>query len=250
MKHDLAITHVARVEAACEPFRWRWAEENHAAIEANWQRRVAAKPKMFNGKVLLVSQTAVTPELCRNTYFETDYANLVAWIDMGNPDPTVANGFAMAALRGSDGAFICGVMSHDTVNGGKIYFPAGTPDRSDLLPDGTVDLARSLTRELGEETGLSEADYRVSDDWIIVERWPAVAVMRYVTMNVPAEEGADMIRARIAAQEHPELSDVRIIRSLDDIDPKAMPLFLQSFFRWSFSVDPALSDSRGGLWSR
>lgn len=235
MTKDLVITNVARVEAASKPFVWRWAEENRAAIAENWQRRVAAKPKMFNGRVLLLSDVSVSPDLCRNTYFETDYANLVAWIDMGHPDPTVANGFAMAALRGCDGAFICGVMSHDTVNGGRVYFPAGTPDRSDMRADGVVDLATSLTRELGEETGLTEDDYRVSDEWIVVRHWPSVAVMRYATLNVPAVEGAEMIRAAIAAQDEPELSDVRIVRGMEDIDPKAMPRFLQSFFQWSFS---------------
>ncbi|QFU16038.1 NUDIX hydrolase [Microvirga thermotolerans] len=236
MRRELAITRVARVEAVSRPFAWRWAEENRAAIMENWRRRVAATPKMFNGRVLLVSDIAVTPDLCRNTYFETDYANLVAWIDMGHPDPGVANGFAMAALRGSDGAYICGVMSHDTANGGRVYFPAGTPDRSDLRDGGRVDLATSLTRELREETGLTEADYTLSDEWIVVERWPAVALMRHATLHIPAAEGAERIRAAIAAQEHPELSDVRIVRRAEDIDPKTMPLFLQSFFRWSFST--------------
>jgi 8-oxo-dGTP pyrophosphatase MutT (NUDIX family) len=153
---------------------------------------------------------------------------------MGHPDDTIANGFAMGALRGADGAFICGVMHGHTANAGRVYFPAGTPDLSDLRPDGSVDLATSLTRELLEETGLSEDDYHVEDEWIIVQRWPSVALMRLVTLPVPAEEGAQKIRATIARQDPPELSDVRIIRSADDIDPKAMPLFLQSFFRWTF----------------
>ncbi|MGO4572405.1 NUDIX hydrolase [Microvirga sp. 2TAF3] len=235
MNRDVVITRVAHVEADYKPLEWRWANDNRDAIEANWQRRIAAKPKMFNGRVLLLGNMSVTPDLCRNTYFETDYANLVAWIDMGHPDTAIANGFAMAALRGSDGAFICGVMSHDTVNGGRVYFPAGTPDRSDMRPDGTVDLATSLTRELEEETGLSESDYHVSDEWIVVQHWPSVALMRFVTLHVPAEEGARKIRAAIAAQDEPELSDVRIVRGPEDIDPKTMPLFLQSFFRWAFA---------------
>jgi 8-oxo-dGTP pyrophosphatase MutT (NUDIX family) len=153
---------------------------------------------------------------------------------MGHPDDTIANGFAMGALRGADGAFICGVMHGHTANAGRVYFPAGTPDLSDLRPDGSVDLATSLTRELLEETGLGEDDYHVEDEWIIVQRWPSVALMRLVTLPVSAEEGAQRIRATIAQQDPPELSDVRIIRSQDDIDPKAMPLFLQSFFRWTF----------------
>ena len=43
------------------------------------------------------------------------------------------------------------------------------------------------------------------------------------------------IKATIARQKEPELQDVMIVRSADDIDPATMPLFLQSFFRWSFA---------------
>ena len=190
---------------------------------------------MFNGRVLLLGDVSVAPDICRSTYFETDYANLVGWLDMGHPDRSVANGFAMGALRGSDGAFICGVMADHTANAGRVYFAAGTPDRSDLRPDGTVDLAGSLTRELVEETGLHETEYAVSDEWIVVDRWPIVAMMRLVTLGAPAEEGMRRIKATIARQKEPELQDVVIIRNADDINPGTMPLFLQSFLRWSFA---------------
>lgn len=234
MDRELRITHVANVEAWLRPMDWPWAMENRERIEANWQRRKAKTPKMFNGRVLMLRDLQLTPDRCINTYFEVDYADLVAWIDLGHPDRSVANGFAMGALRGSDGAFICGVMDGHTANAGRIYFPAGTPDRSDVRPDGTVDLATSLTRELFEETGLGETDYHIEDEWIVVQRWPAVAMMRMVTLSVPAEEGAEAIRRTIAKQDPPELSDLRIVRGLQDIDPQKMPLFLQSFFRWSF----------------
>jgi len=234
MDQELRITRVANVEARLKPMDWDWALRNRERIEANWQRRKAQTPKMFNGRVLMLRDLELTQERCVNTYFEVDYADLVAWIDLGNPDRSVANGFAMGALRGSDGAFICGVMDGHTANAGRIYFPAGTPDRSDVRPDGTVDLATSLTRELFEETGLAEADYRVGDEWIVVQRWPSVAMMRTVTLPVPAEEGAAAIRRSIAKQDPPELSDLKIVRGPEDIDPQKMPLFLQSFFRWSF----------------
>jgi 8-oxo-dGTP pyrophosphatase MutT (NUDIX family) len=234
MNRDLLITRVPKVEARYEPMEWAWAKQNQEQIRANWQRRLANTPQMFNGRVLLLRHVELTPDLCRNTYFEVDYADLIGWIDMGHPDRSIANGFAMGALRGSDGAFICGVMDGHTANAGRVYFPAGTPDRSDLKPDRSVNLAASLTRELFEETGLSEGDYHVEDEWIIVQRWPSVALMRLVTLPVPAEEGAEKIRATIAKQDPPELSDVRIIRGPDDIDPQTMPLYLQSFFRWTF----------------
>jgi 8-oxo-dGTP pyrophosphatase MutT (NUDIX family) len=235
MNRDLLITRVRAVEAWCEPMEWSWAKQNQDAIQANWKRRLERTPAMFNGRVLAIRHMDLTPDLCRNVYFEVDYADFVGWIDMGHPDPSIANGFAMGALRGADGAFICGVMDGHTANAGRVYFPAGTPDLSDLRPDGSVDLATSLTRELLEETGLSENDYHIEDEWIIVQRWPAVALLRLVTLPVSAEEGAERIRAVIAKQDPPELSDVRIIRSAQDIDPKAMPLFLQSFFEWTFA---------------
>jgi hypothetical protein len=234
MKDDAVITRVSEVHARSETRRWPWAQDNREAIAANWLQRISEKPHMFNGRVLLLGDISITPDICRSVYFEADYADLVGWIDMEYPDPSVANGFAMGALRGSDGAFICGVMADHTVNAGRVYFAAGTPDRSDMRPDGSVDLASSLTRELVEETGLHDGDYIVSDEWIVVQRWPTIAMMRMVTLKVPAEEGAAEIKARIAGQNLPELQGVRIVRGPKDIDPAAMPLFLQSFFAWSF----------------
>lgn len=214
---------------------WAWAERNRDLIAANWKRRTADKPKMFNGRVLLLHHVEFEQDLCRNTYFETNYADFVAWIDSGYPDKSIANGFAMGALRGSDGAFICGVMAAHTTNAGRVYFAAGTPDLSDLRPDGTVDLASSLTRELIEETGLQDGEFHVDDEWIIVPRWPTIALLRMVTLPMTAEEGAGFIRANIAKDPEPELQDVRIVRGVADIDPKTMPLFLQSFFEWVFT---------------
>jgi hypothetical protein len=235
VKRDIEIRRVSRVEACCRPFDWTWPKQNRDFVEENWKRRTAGKPQMFNGRVLLLQDVAFEQDLCRNTYFEADYADFVAWIDKGYPDPAIANGFAMGALRGSDGAYICGVMGNGTTNAGRVYFAAGTPDLSDLRSDGTVDLATSLTRELAEETGLQEGDYRVDDEWIIVQRWPTIALLRMVTLPVTAEEGAAKIRANIARQHEPELQDVRIIRGPEDIDPERMPLFLQSFFGWAFA---------------
>lgn len=213
---------------------WSWAAQNRELIDENWRRRTARTPKMFNGRVLLLSQMEFEQDLCRNTYFETDYAGLVAWIDHGYPDKSIANGFAMGALRGQDGAYICGVMGQQTANAGRVYFAGGTPDLSDLRPDGGVDLATSLTRELTEETGLQDGDFHVADEWIIVRRWPTVALLRTVTLPMTAEEGAALIRANIAREAEPELEDLRIIRTRADIDRDAMPLFQQSFFEWVF----------------
>ncbi|WP_114942938.1 NUDIX hydrolase [Microvirga calopogonii] len=234
MNRTPQIRRVTRVEAFCRPLDWAWPKQNRDFIAENWKRRTAGKPQMFNGRVLLLQDVQFEQDLCRNIYFEVDYADFLGWIDRDYPDPAIANGFAMGALRGSDGAFICGVMGDGTTNAGRVYFAAGTPDPTDLRPDGTVDLATSLTRELAEETGLTDGDYHVDDEWIIVQRWPTIALLRMVTLPMTAEEGAARIRANIAAQDEPELQDVRVVRGAEDIDPERMPLFLQSFFGWVF----------------
>ena len=74
------------------------------------------------------------------------------------------NGFGMGALRCSDGAFALGEMGQQNANAGRIYFPSGTPDPSDVS-DGTLDIAGSVAREIEEETGLTPADYRADPHW-------------------------------------------------------------------------------------
>ena len=100
------------------------------------------------------------PLVLRGDYFETDFADFLAWRDFGFPGESVCNGFSMAALQGSDGAFLLGEMAAHTANAGAIYFAAGTPDRQDVFGE-RVDLAASVTRELEEETGVSAAEIRL-----------------------------------------------------------------------------------------
>jgi 8-oxo-dGTP pyrophosphatase MutT (NUDIX family) len=232
---ETLIRRLSRVEARCSPREWRWAAENRDGIRSNWAARTADKPKMFNGRVLLISDLAIGTDVARADYFEADFADFLGWRDLGYPDRTVTNGFAAGALQGADGAYICGVMANGTANGGRIYFPAGTPDPTDLRPDGSVDLSTSVIRELEEETLLEPGDYAVSDEWIAVHRWPTVAFLRPIRFTEPAAAVAERIRENISRQDDPELSDVLVVRGPHDIDPGAMPAFLQTFLTAAFS---------------
>jgi hypothetical protein len=101
----------------------------------------------------------------------------------------------MAALRASDGAYLLGVMSTFTANPGRIYFPAGTPDPSDIRGD-TVDLLGNVLRELGEETGLLAQDLVAAPDWTAVVAGPRIALMK----EVRARRSAAELRAFILGQ--------------------------------------------------
>lgn len=230
------IFRVSRIEAVLAPHHWPWAEENRERIAAHWAERKAAKPAIFNGRILMVSETRQASDLLHVRFFETDYANLIAWLDWGAPDRSVQNGFAMGALGGADGGFLLGVMAAHTSQAGRIYFPAGTPDLSDVRPDGVVDLTSSITREIEEETGLDSGAYAMEADWIVVMHAGLTGFMRRLTLPIPAEAARNAILAHLAREEAQELADIRIASSPADIDEQAMPGYLKAFLRWSFAT--------------
>lgn len=229
-----ALIPVRAVAARLVPFDWPWARTSADRIAAHWEARRAAVPALFNGPVLLSSRHAVTDGMLRADYFRTDYRTFLAFKEFGFPDPGVRNGFAMAALRGADGAFVLGVMGGQTANAGRVYFPAGTPDPEDLRPDGSVDLAGSVLRELDEETGLTAADYTVEPGFTLVLQPGMTALMRPVRLHEPAEVAVARIRATLAAQDAPELADMRVVRGPADLDAARMSPFVRAYITDAF----------------
>jgi 8-oxo-dGTP pyrophosphatase MutT (NUDIX family) len=220
----VAIDHL---ELGVAPYRWRFAEERRDEIDAHFAALRRAVPDLWNGRVLLMNDVAVAGGVVRGTFFETGFADFMAWRDWGFPDRSVVNCFAMAALRASDGAYLLGVMSAFTANPGRIYFPAGTPDPSDIRGD-TVDLLGNVLRELGEETGLGAEDFSAAPHWTAIVAGPRTALMKEVAARRPAEELRQAVLDHIAGEARPELSDMRIVRSPNDFDP-AMPEFVTAY---------------------
>lgn len=232
-----AILRVAEVRATLEPHDWAWAAANRDLIAAHWARRIEETPAMFNGRVLMVAGTRLDGEMLGARFFATDYANLIAWVEHGFPDASVANGFAMGALRGCDGGFVLGQMGAHTANAGRLYFPCGTPDMSDVTATAEVDLASSLTREIGEETGLGPGDYTVGAGWTIVRHEGLLAFMRPVRLAVGVEAARARILAHIAADPKAELSDAVIVRGPADLDEARMPGLVPIYLRDAFATD-------------
>ena len=226
---DGAIVPLAGLEARIEPYDWVFPRERAPEIAAHWAGISAGKPAMFNGRVMLQHRAAIVDGVFHAGYFEADYAAFISWRDFGYPGPIIRNGFAMAALRAADGAFLCGVMGGHTANPGKVYFAAGTPDREDARPDGTLDLAGSVTRELCEETGLTPGEVVVEPSWTAVTLAGRIAFMRPVTVPLPAQEARALMLSRMAEQAEPELSDVVIVRGPADADGFDMLPFMRPY---------------------
>jgi 8-oxo-dGTP pyrophosphatase MutT (NUDIX family) len=234
---EVVVTPVSSIEARLLDDGWPWAYDNRDRIEGHWRRLTAANPALYKGRVLIRrAQTLVDGRLSLG-YVETDYASFIAFRDFEFPDATSGNSFAMAALRASDGAYVLGEMAAHTANAGKVYFPAGTPDPDDVLPDGIVDLAGSVLRELQEETGLEPDEVEATDKWDVTFAGGRTAMMREVRVPMPAEALQERIRAFIAREKRPELADARIVRGFEDIDAEAMPVFMQGFLRFALKRD-------------
>jgi 8-oxo-dGTP pyrophosphatase MutT (NUDIX family) len=224
---DIPIIPVARLDLRFEAVAWPFAVARRDEIDAHFVKLRATKPEMWNGRVLVLRRGEITNGTLAGAYLETDFASFIAWRDWGFPDKSIRNCFPMAALRSSDGAFLLGVMGSHTATAGQIYFPAGTPDPSDIVGD-RVDLEGGVMRELAEETGLGLADVTAQPGWHATPHGQRIALMKVLQ----SRERADVLRQRIlaflASQAEPELSDIHVVCSLDDLDPR-MPPYVATF---------------------
>lgn len=229
-----AIHRIAQLDLVRSHWRWPFAEQRRAEIDAHFAAKRAEKPAMFNGRVLLARKPVFAGDRLSGEYFETDFASFLAWRDWGFPDRDVLNGFGMGALRSSDGTFVLGEMGPHTANAGRIYFAAGTPDPNDLRDD-TVDIAGSVLREVEEELGLTARDFLIADDWCCVVTDHSIAMMRVLTSDLPGDALRDKLRDNLAAQAEPELSDIHLVRSPADFTA-TMPIFVTAFLSTQFAT--------------
>ena len=226
---DIPIIPVALLELRIDRDPWDFAARRRAEIDAHFAALRREKPALWNGRVLLLRRGEIAGGVLRGAYIETDFASFIAWRDWGCPDKAIRNCFPMAALRSADGAFLLGVMAPHTATAGHIYFPAGTPDPNDIAGD-RVDLAAGVMRELTEETGLTAADVAVESGWFATPFNQRVALMKLMQSPEQAEPLRARIRAFLATQREPELADIRIVRSVADLDT-AMPPYVSAFLR-------------------
>jgi 8-oxo-dGTP pyrophosphatase MutT (NUDIX family) len=228
------IEEIATIDLRLEPIPWPFAIERASEIDAHWAELVSRNPHLFNGRVLLMRRLGVvgraTGRKLEGACFVAEYKAFLAWRDFGFADRTISNAFAMAALRSADGAFLLGEMGPSTANAGKIYFPSGTPDPSDLVGD-AVNLEGNVLRELQEETGIAPDEVTLDPGWTVVFQGPHVACMKSVRCALSAAELVARGAAFIAQESRPELACLKPVFGFQDFDEKRMPGFILTYLR-------------------
>ncbi|HRJ70136.1 MAG TPA: NUDIX hydrolase [Beijerinckiaceae bacterium] len=225
------IVDLDRVDASFEAFDWEAPRLHAEAIDAYWEQAVAAAPAIFNGTVLVQHKGLVEGRVFRAAYSPTSYKDFLGYMRLPIPESNVRNGFAMAALRSRDDAFLLGQMSANTANGGKIYFAAGTPDMDDVR-NGRVDLDGSVLREMSEETGLRLEEVTIGAGWTCLIAEKRAAFMRDVFLDLPAKEARALMLGRMKTLHEQELSDIVIVRAGDPLlDDPRLPVFVSEYIR-------------------
>ena len=228
------IVEVGAAECRFEPGPWDFARARAGEIDAHWRGLLAQKPTLFNGRVLLQHRGAVEAgprggPVFRGAYLETDFKAFLAWRDFGFPGAGVRNGFGMAALSGSDGAFVLGEMAAHTANGGRVYFASGTPDPGDIRGD-AVDIEGSIRRELLEETGIAPGQVAFDDGFTLMMDAHRVGFMKRVRSPEPADALVARIHGFLARESSPELARMHVVRRVEDIGPAVLP-FVAAYLR-------------------
>ena len=226
---ELSIHRVATLDLIYEPWEWPFATANREAVRMHFAAQQAKKPALFNGKVLLMREPRVVGERLVARYFEADFATYLTWRDRGFPGEGIFSGFGMGALRDAEGTYVMGEMSAHTANGGRVYFPSGTPDPSDLVGN-RVDIEGSIVREVEEETGLRGTDYTVRPGFHCIIAKPAVAIVQVLELKASAAAVKQTILKNIAREELPEFSAVHLVRDAADITP-TMPRYVAAYIR-------------------
>jgi len=230
----LPIHRVTELDLPVAPRRWPFAEARRAEISAHFAEQQRRRSHLWNGRVLLGTAPAFAGERLSASYFEVDFASFLAWRDWGFPDKDVFNGFGMGALRASDGAFVLGEMGGQTANAGRVYFPSGTPDLDDVK-HGRLDIPASVAREVEEETGLAPHEYRAAAHWDCIHTGAALAMIRTLDVDMPAEALRARIEANLARQSEPELAAIHLVRKRGDLTA-AMPRFVTAWLEAQLSA--------------
>jgi 8-oxo-dGTP pyrophosphatase MutT (NUDIX family) len=225
---EFEIRHVHSIDIRVTSYDWPFLREAREDIARFWRDFSANKRHVFDGRVLLLHRHDWRDDAFHGLAFETSYSAFMAWKILGFPETGVRNFFGMAALRSRDGAFILGEMGPHTAHAGESYFPAGTPDPSDIN-GGMVDLAGSVARECQEETGLSEPDLDWRDEWTAIIMGGQIAFMRDGRLKTDATSAMRLIQANLAKQDMPEFSKLHILRQASDAHRLTMPAFMQPF---------------------
>jgi 8-oxo-dGTP pyrophosphatase MutT (NUDIX family) len=229
----VSVSHADRLNFAYAPWSWPFAGMRRQEIDAFFSREREENPFLWNGRLLLLRNAQFAGETLSGTFFETDYASLLAALAWDAMGPTVTACFPAAAIFGSDGGLILGEMAAQTRNAGQLLFPSGSVERADVVGD-QVNFGGALRREVMEETGIASEMLKTEDGWYVVRAGSRLPLIKIAHLHEVAEKVRQRIIANLSAQPEPEFRRIIIVWDRSGI-ADSMPPWVRGFLEhiWS-----------------
>lgn len=222
---------VNRVAVRVLPGSLAYAERNQIAIEENWRKQVAAKPALFDGEIFLAPRAIVENRVFSAGFQRTSFATLMFWrADKSANRPWHI--FGSGVIVSAEGDLIAARQASHGALAGKVYFPAGTIDDSDIF-DGQVNYETNMRREVLEETGIDLTSARPDASTYLVTANRSITLFRRYYFDIPTAELVRQIEVHLAQQEQSELSEIIPISGSNDLD-KNSPSYVHAFTKWHF----------------
>lgn len=210
-----------------------YAEENKAAIAENWTRECAAKPALFDGEIYLAPEAYLRAGVLRADYRRSSFATLMYW--RRDPQPVRPwHIFAVGVIVSREGHLIAGRMGYQHAGSGRVYFPAGSIDDTDIV-DGHVDFESNMQREVQEETGLDLGRGKAERQFNLVTANRSIALFRRYRFDIPSHDLVAVIEDHIAAEAEPELAEIIPVKAAGMMG-EATPSYVRAFADWHFSI--------------
>jgi 8-oxo-dGTP pyrophosphatase MutT (NUDIX family) len=229
----VSVRPVERLNFGYAPWTWRFADQRRREIDAFFSGECKENPSLWNGRLLLLRDVQFAEQTLSGTFFEADYASLLAALSWEAMGPTVKACFPGAAIFGSDGGLILGEMAPHTRNAGQLLFPSGSVELIDVNGH-QVDFEGALRREIMEETGIDPQMLTTEKGWHVISAGPRLPLIKVAHLDEPAEKLRRRIIANLSAQLQPEFRDIAIVRDRSVITDR-MPPWVRGFLRhiWS-----------------
>jgi 8-oxo-dGTP pyrophosphatase MutT (NUDIX family) len=225
------ILPVDEIDVVLDPSQHPFERGKEEVIAENWRHEIAAKPALFDGTVVLLSEFGYDRGRLFGRCHAVGYSTFLYW--RKDRVGTAAHAFAHPMLVTSDDALIAIRMGPHTVNAGHVYFAAGSFEPEDF-PDGRVDAHGNMAREVLEETGLDISDVRRGERHYALATEKGTVIFRRYFLDGTADEIAIRIRDFVAGESEPEIEEPVVIRNARDLPEGLMP-HMPAMIDWHFS---------------
>lgn len=212
-----SVRKLSHVSFHADGEAWPFARDHRLAIDRHWQKAIAQNPKFFNGTIFLMTAFEVAGDTARGRFLRTDFKSYLYWRESGWPDAGVLDGFGSALVKTRDGGILLARQNAGHINAGLVYLPGGFIDERDVTADETIDLTRSVSRELFEETGLGPDVVQAMPGFYVTECRPQISFAVAYQANLTPESLKRRVEAFLAAGHDNELSDVIVAHGLAGI---------------------------------